>query len=1028
MKKIINYIILFVLLFSGVTAADYYSTYEVAFSGAAPASIYVAGAGCSDNSCKFVNTNNIEIFNGDSFSSCWDSFIQDNNDNTFISCIANAKIDGNIADLSQMGKITVKENTANTYGTMTQFFTSNDSYLPLYSKTGNYNCTTDICVDTTLGHLNFEKKANAIAEVGKVNVINLNDKLKPVQVQVPVTINEAVCSAFRFVDSNTYRFTAPSGYSDYSALTSVNLKISNDNTNANYLNQTINIPIEADSCAGLAAFAWTPSSTLENTPVKFEVTTDVIDNQVESSIPDFANVVETVYPTDLNNSCWTVSNDFTLSNVDNFNINTSVAQISEGESLFALFKAGAFRDNAKTPMNFEAILSFNGTIVYNQLLNSNNDLSSYSIDLSSSLVGLSAGAYDVKLTTRPVGTSCSVSKPVVQTQKLQLLVPQNFYANFYVKDSNGNNLNGATINLELLNADDYYQTTPIYNLNQITNNAGFSVFNNVISGDYKYTISKSGYTSVTNNIKIGSNSDVYITMPGGNTAPVVAFPDNFTAFYQDQIKFNLKNYISDFNDDFADLTITTHLISGNVVVNRVGDDMIFTTNAPNVAKVEIFAQDPSGLVSSDIVTVYFTDNSAPVIDNFNVSVSSGAAPLNTQFSIAVSDASGDSPDCTIDFGDGTSYSSSCSSIPTISHTYNNIGTFNAKLSVDDGSNPLVEKTVQIFVFERKYESPVIDSFTLTSSNGVELPTDLTLYWSASHTANYPITCEIRYNGNATPVSCVGSLSIPDFRVNGTTDFHLIVTDNNSIQVVRTISKAFGAAALLQMMNADNTNLILSDIVTPGKFPFGIYSTNEVVQNREFSIKPIISCNGIDYTLTGANKYLDSTGRSANRTSDFTFMFNSNTLNFNGNIPTDTLCTFSVLLKDAFDSNLKLTKPVTFSYPQAVQQLQSIRGKSTDVVDYMASTVKNGGFRTGYNSMQFILSNNNFNTKTLSINVNSLDLGLSQNVEENLGPGKDVKVQIPVYVKNNIKPGMYPVRISAYDGEDKQVRYSYIKIS
>ncbi len=1026
MKKIINYLLLFVLMITTISAADFYTTYDVAFSSDRPSSIYVDGAGCSDFNCNDINTNSIELFNGDLFSTCWETYISNNDVTSFNSCISSAKITGNIIDLNQMNRITVKENTDNVYGTLIQFFTSDDSYLPKFSKTGEYNCEFDVCVDTTLTHLNFEKKSNAIAEIGQLNIINLDDKLKPVQIEVPVRIDETICSAFRFTDLDMYKFIAPSGYADYSALTNITLTISDEITNNQYTKQSITLPIEADSCAGLAAFSWTAPSGIDNSQIKFDVETDVIDNQVSSSIIDFTNVIETIYPQDLNNTAWTRAYDFTLSNTIDFDLTTSIAQISEGETLFALFRAAAFAGNEETPIDFRVSVLFNDSLVYSDLLFSGENLVDYSFDLSNTISNLPAGTYNVTLITTPLGVSYDIAESVIQTQKLEILSTQTFFANFFVEDIEGNALDNANINLELISADDYYQTTPTFNVDVITNNLGYSVFNDLISGDYKYTISKDGYTSVTNNIRIASNSDIYITIPGGNTAPTVAMPESFTAYYQDEIRFKLTDYINDFNDDFSDLLITTSLISGNVVRVIDGDEMVFTTNAPNTAQVEIFAQDASGLVSSDIVTIYFTDNSAPTINLFEVTSTNGAAPFTTQFTAIVSDE-GEDPLCTIDFGDGLSQTGACSTFQSISHTYTSIGTFNAKLSVDDGSNPIIEQTIQIFVFERQYESPIIENFNLESSNGAALPTDLTLTWSTSHSADYPMTCEIRYLGNVSSVPCDGTLLIPDYRVEGISEFHLIVTDNESIQIVRTITKAFGNEALVMMLDNDNTKLIIDDVVSPGEFKFSIESIEEIVDERTFSLTPSITCNDITYTLNGPTKTLLSGGKSKMRNYSFIFDFKSNTLDYTGNIPTDTLCTFSVELNDDYYSNFKLSKDVTFSYPEEVKQLQSIRGKSTDIVSFMESIVREGGFNNGYNSMQFILENNNFDEKDLTITVTALDLDLEQTVEENLGPGEEIRVQIPVYIKESIEPGLYPVRISAYDGTDKQVRYSYIRI-
>ncbi len=1024
LSGILNFLLIFITLISFTHAADLYQVFEPSFSAEVPTSIYVAGAECADNTCSRITSNNIELYNGDEFTICWDNLGENQNVDEFLTCVDNAKIEGNIIDTSEMSRIVIKENTDASFGYIKEFFASDDSYLPLNSRSSGYTCDYDICVDTNLAHLNFEKKSNAIAEIGQLNIKNIDNELLPVQVEVPVSIDETVCSAFRFVDSDVYRFQPPAGYSDYSADTLINLNIKDVETGVEYLDQSITIPIEADQCAGLAAFSWTPDTSLVNRDVEFKVTTDVIDNQVSSSITDWASVIETMYPENLTNSCWTRAYDFTLSNVPTFDLNTSIAQITEGESLYALFSAGAYRDETLTPINFEAILSFNGTVVYQELESSTNDLSDYVIDLSNSINGLSEGSYEVTLLTRPIDSECSIAEPVIQTQNLQILAPDLSYANFYVKDGNGNYVDGANINLELLNVDDYYQEIPTYEENQVTNSNGYAVFNDLIAGEYKYTVTKDGFTSVTNEIHIASNMDVYITLPSSNSAPVINLPDSVTADYNEVITLDLRNYISDFNDDFDDLTITYSLVSGNVVINRVGDSLELSTNQPNVGSIEVFVQDPSGERVSDTMQVVFVDNKAPVVNQFYAEPDNGEEPFNTHFIIEVSDEDNDSLTCNIDFGDGTSLSQSCDSLNGIAHTYNLVGSYNAVLEVLDGVNEPVESDEWVFVFNRTIDAPIINDFTITTSNGYIIPTDITLAWDITHPKNDTMDCTLRINGENNDVPCIGEYSIDNFNITGVSRFTIIAIDSNGTQVLRTLERTFyeDEVALTNL----NTQLIVSDEIVPGEFNFAIETNDEILDSREIKVKPIIECMGVDNTLDNGNGILSTSAISSVNSDVNTFNFKTNTEDFKLLVPTNVQCNFKVELIDEFGTSLELSKSVVFKYPEAEHRIQSIRGKTIDVMNYMTSALAKE-MNVGYNSLEFMVENNDYDEKTLVISVSIQGLNIINNQEINLGPGQERTIQIPLFIKEGTEPGLYPLRFSVYDGDDKQVRYSYLNV-
>ena len=1009
-------------------ADTYYTTYELSFPNEVPSSVFVIGAECADNSCTEAVNTNTKLYTEDAIT-CWTNFVSSGNEVLFSVCMDAAEISGNIVPVSGNNqKFVTSVELPTSYGHLNYFSANGDSYLVKYERVSNYNCGYEYCFDPQIFDVDFQKKtSDSIAEIGQLNIKNIDDPNKPVQIEVPVSIEETVCSAYRFTNADWYRPTIPSGYSDFSANTLVNLTISNANTNVIYREEAITIPIEADTCAGLAAFSWTPNSSLEDEDIKFRVDSEVVDNQVTSSLKDWTEVIETIYPSNLNGACWTRSYDFMLSNTPSNNLNTSVAQIMIGESLYAVFDAGAFRDESLTPMNFEARVYFDNSLISTDLLNSGTDIDTYYVDLTSQITGLSAGNHEVKLVTTPVGIGCSVLESVTQIQQLTLLTPPTYNVYFFVKDAASNDLVNANVNLELTNDDDYYVTPPTYNITQLTNSLGASTFIGVYRGDYTYTISKDGYTTVINDVFVGSDTTIYITLPEGNTAPRIDLPTQFSEYYANDIVFDMRDYVDDYNDGFSDLSFTINT-TGAISVSYSSPYVTISAVAPTTGRINISVFDPSGANNSDVANVVFTSNQPSVINEFRADPDNGAEPFNTTFIINATDAENDSMICTIDFGDGTNTSSSCSSLSEINHVYSAVGTYNAVLTVNDGTNEVTE-TEQVFVFARidNNGTPHIDYFVLESTNGYVIPTDITLRWSVSHTMGADVTCNLRLNGANIPVDCDdGSYFINDFNTNGTSTFNLIAIDEYGTQVLRILERTFYEGGV--SLTADDVSLIMDDVIAPGEFKFSFTVTDEMLSRRDINVIPIIVCQDVENKLkTSLTGILDNSFVSkVEADNSIEYELTTTTRDFKLKVPTDETCTFKVNLIDEYGTDLTLEKNVVFSYPQEARAIQSIRGNSLDIMNFMSSALS-GDMKSGYNTIEFRVVNQQSYEKELSVTFISADLGIENSFEETLGAYGEKELQIPVFISKNVKPGLYPIRISVYDGEDKQTRYTYLKI-
>lgn len=787
----------FLLAIVSANATEYYKVYQPSFTNEVADSIFVTGGVCADSQCASVTSQEINLLDGDKFQLCLEQSsgftIQELKD-----CLNDAEINGNIANLGNSGWIVTKEQTGS-FGSLTYFFPQGDRNLPIFFESTQYPqvcANNSYCIDDNIYGLNFNQLNEAIAEVGQVNIKNVDNPLKPIQVEIPVEIEETVCSAYQFANENYwYPTQIPQGYSDFDATTKIDLVIQ-DSQGTTLLEDQVVIPIEAETCAGLSAFSWTPQADLEDEEVTFTITTEVIDKQVITSLIDYASVTETIYPSNLDGTCWTRAYDFTLANKPTFDLTTSIAQIQQGEHLYVGFRGGAWRDESITPMQFEVLLVFdNGEQKITFPLSrdtSNLDVEEYFADLSNSISNLNPGNYEVTLITRPNGPNCISSNEVRQTQQLTILEVPSYSLNIHVVGNSSQALEGVSINVGLNKARDEFQVIPIYDKTQTTDEMGISSFDGLIAGTYTYTASLDGYSTVTNQVIIGSDTQLYINLPQENAAPIVDLPEEVTTYYFEGLDINLKDYIIDFNDAFSSLDIQASVVSGDASTQIINGNLLeIRTSMPNTVEVRVSAQDSSGASSEDTMMIYFEDNSIPVIKQFEASPSNGEQPFTTTFLIEVEDDSENPLTCIIDFDDGTSETFTCSKndgIISIDHTFTNIGQYNTILTLRD---EVQQETAQeqVFVFERTYASPQILTFN-SNSQSQELPTDISFDWSTTHPDNLSMECTLRVNGVNNAVDCnEENYVVENYATSGLNVFTLIASDGQR-EDIRSIQREF----------------------------------------------------------------------------------------------------------------------------------------------------------------------------------------------------------------------------------------------
>lgn len=1124
MKKIIFMISIMLMSMMSTFGAELYTSYDLSFSNERPDSMFLAGGVCTNTACTNVVESQMSFYSGDA-QSCMDDVTsnpENANVDTFNACmLENEYVDG-IIPMSESNRVIVKLTSPADLGSLLHLSPNGDSYVPQFDRMTNIVCGYDICFNSAVIPINFEKKQTAIAEIQELNIFNTDSMLLPVQVEVEVEMEETVCSAYRASNPNFWRPIWPQGFSDYSALTNIKLLVSNENSGVNYFSETVQISIEADTCAALQTFEWTPSASLENEDINFRVETEVVDNQVIDSIIDYSEVVQTVYPIELDNACWAIGYWFSLANIEYFNeLTPSIAQYTQGETIYAGFAGGAFRDNNVTEMDYIVEITIDGVLLARD---SFDYLDWYSIDLTEEISTYPTGSYEVELTITPEGV-CDISNPIIMRQNLEILAPDMFDVDFYVFNENNEFVEDASVNLELLSADDYFVNTPTYDETEMTDSSGFTMLRNAYRGEYVYIVTKDGYSTTTNNIHIGSDMQLFITISEENTLPVIDLPLEYTVYYESVLEIDLRDYITDFNDVFEDLSITPSIESGEATINLYMNSLYVSTSTPNDVVISIEVEDTAGAIVSDTTTIHFIDNQAPIIQWFDVYPNSGEAPFTTSFYFNVFDADNETLNCTIEFGDGTEVTDVCNNLYGIEHDYNLIGTYGTKLTVYDAYNfdeafenvfvfqhinnaPLINlftadpisginnltttftvlasdsdldsilctlnfgdgsaaitgncddlddtehyysaigaytatlsvtdgvdttiDAITINVLDSDFAGPSIDYFTLITATGdFTLPNDLTFTYQLDHSLDLPMDASIYINGvvfsstfgiNSGDIMMDGLMN---FNTSGPSRFTLEVTDG-SIVVSQDITQAFYENGTVDL-SLDMVNLNIENEIVPGDVDFSISILNETLALRELNFIPTIKCEGITYELNSYNNYLDSKAISTDfRADDFMYYFEINTQDdFNLLVPTDVSCRFTLNVEDDFGTNIQVSESVMFRYVEEEEKMTSIRGKATDVVEYMNIATKD--MSTGYNNLEFRVVNNNDVSKELTISMSSLELGINERAEVNLRSGGEKDIYFSLLVEEDIASGMYPIRISVFDGSDKQVRYSYMVI-
>ncbi|WP_456402818.1 PKD domain-containing protein [Persephonella sp.] len=245
--------------------------------------------------------------------------------------------------------------------------------------------------------------------------------------------------------------------------------------------------------------------------------------------------------------------------------------------------------------------------------------------------------------------------------------------------------------------------------------------------------------------------------------------------------------------------------------------------------IKAIAKDSKGNLSPQSDCHYITiTNRPPTISNFSASPTSGNPPLDVTFNIQVTDPEGDQVTCHLDIdNDGINdYTLTNCRNQNITHTYNTVGLYTAKLTAVDSAGNKSSKNLTINVTQPTVNKPPdILVFKGTPPTGVE-PLTVQFEYSINDPEGDTIRCKIDADNDGSPEKIINNCSSGTYQYvyNKPGEYYPMLTAEDPINNNVTV-KTIYIKVLPQ--NQDPQINLLNVAPTDGQSPLNITITYNV---------------------------------------------------------------------------------------------------------------------------------------------------------------------------------------------------------
>ncbi|MBI2564803.1 hypothetical protein HYV79_02330 [Candidatus Woesearchaeota archaeon] len=384
-----------------------------------------------------------------------------------------------------------------------------------------WNSQGDSSIYTTSFPITLEKASVCRSKVDSLRVVNDVAPNVPLLIQTSTSLDANTESAFALDPSNPVKYVPQELADYYSAKTRVVTQVVDVSGNVVF-SETKDVNVLADQSVPVE-FTWTPVDTGRYAVL---VTTEVVDDQCESTEKQSASSFVTVQEESKNNLCYSLVNDLEANSKDaeagdsvsaTYNLISNHGDLSELSTLTPVPTSVQWQVTRYDGTLFEDATG--KTLVEAQEEFSANPDELNPVQHSFDFTVPSDGKYAVSVQATPNSALCTNEvQPGMQLVSFFVKTQSNdattHKVNFELRDQNGNAVENAEVLLNSVSAT--------------SDSSGRAVFNEVKSGTFFYTVLHNNFETVQGSLVV-NNQDVTIAL---TLSAKIVSPDLFiTTFF-----------------------------------------------------------------------------------------------------------------------------------------------------------------------------------------------------------------------------------------------------------------------------------------------------------------------------------------------------------------------------------------------------------------------------------------------------------------------------------------------------------------